>query len=148
MEWRYGISYDRTKNAWSVRQEITKISLYDLEGDLDEVADFLIKQKRSLTKLYVKQPQTLKAAYFIEAKPGRSPDQGSASDYFNREVQFDKLELEWGVEYDEKVLKVFGTRKPDAEELAALEADQQQRIDDQTKRDLEAFEALKKKLGK
>lgn len=145
MHWRNDIKYDYHGGKWTVRQCITKLDTYSFDGDFAEAAKWFAEQKDTLYRAHVENASELFAAYFLNGSDGSSYWQTRGS---KLKVQFDKLELDWCEEYDEKVLKVWGTRGPTEEELTALEADRLHREEETRNRELADYERLKKKFEK
>lgn len=146
MHYRSGIRYNYVDDHWVITQELATISLYRLEGDFEAVAKYLLTEKESLYESYVKSASELGADYFVEVPEERSR---SSREWVKLNVQFDKLDLEWGEDYDdEKVLRVWGTRGPVEEELTALEADRLQKEQVHQAQERENYERLKQKFEK
>ena len=107
-------NYDRI--AKTVTQTLEVISLYDLEGDFENVIKNMQSCLKRLTETWINNSNQLSGVYLDGSK--------------KKTVQFNNLRITIGYGYEEeKTLQVVGTRPMLHEELKALEAEQNKQKD-------------------
>lgn len=132
------IHYQSTKDGWIVTQQLESISLYSLEGELSRVASFVREETGRLISKYT-NPIEISADYFIDAAARVSP-------VTKQTVQFDTLKLDWQTEYEDRVLRVVGTRKVIPAEQAAIDEEKRLQEERQLQVEKAKFLELKKKF--
>ena len=129
------INYDCSKMR--IRQRIGTISLYEFEGTFDAVIKKLEEERKHYTDNYVLKAKSV-------------PSYNDYHKYLDGEktklVQFDKLGIDIGEDYGDKVYEVWGERDFLPEELAAYAAKKSKQADVKKERDKQEYERLKKEF--
>lgn len=135
------ISYFKNKGVWYARQELDDISLYSMEGSLDDFVKFAQKKRKDINDMFVKKGFSLYADY-KDCPSGKGE---------KRVVCFSvvKIESDLHPPYDESAkLRIMGERVVELAERMALEAEEAAAKQTQDDRQRAEFERLKKLYDK
>ena len=124
--------YDYTKMR--VKQRIGTISLYDFEGTFEEVVEKLKENRVYYFDNYV--AQTCEITAYSDWEKYLDGEK-------IKEVQFDKLTINLGENYGDKVYEVWGERNFDASELQAMQREQRKQQVDKEEKERKDYERLK-----
>jgi hypothetical protein len=121
-----------------VNQHIETLSLYEFEGDINDVLKTLTEKKEYLEEKYGKKGMTLTEKDY---RGGAYADGTS-----QKKVTFDKFWLDKSEEYGDVVYFVWGERNLLPEETEALDKKNAKAKEDRLQRDKEQYEKLKKQF--